>query len=160
MNKFKIEIKWGVIFILMSLTWILIERVCGLHSTHIDLHPYISMLFMVPAVAVFVLAIKDKKQNYYSGTITYKQGFVSGLIVTLIVTLFSPITQWIISNIISPDYFKNAINYSVSTGKLSLQAASEYFNFSNYVVQSLIMSAVAGVVTSAIVAYFYRTKRA
>jgi hypothetical protein len=61
-------------------------------------------------------ALLDKRKNFYNGVMTYKQGFITGLIITAIVTIFSPLTQWIISNVITPDYFKNVIQYSVETG--------------------------------------------
>lgn len=35
-GKYKIEIKWAVIFIAMSLLWMVLEKLTGLHSTYID----------------------------------------------------------------------------------------------------------------------------
>ena len=159
MKSIRIEIKWAFIFIGMSLLWMLLEKLLGLHSTHIDKHMYLTNLFAIPAILVYVLALKDKKKNYYQGQMSYKQGFISGLIITLIVTLFAPLTQWITSTIITPEYFPNVIAHSVETGyHSSLEEAEAYFNLKNYMVQSVIGSLIMGVVTAAVVAIFVRTK--
>lgn len=159
MNKIRLEIKWAFIFIGMSLLWMLLEKLAGLHSTHIDKHMYLTNLFAIPAIIVYVLALKEKKKKDYSGQITYKQSFVSGIIITVIITLFAPLTQWITSEIITPEYFPNVIAYSVKTGyHKTLEAAEAYFNLKNYMIQNVIGSMIMGTVTSAIVSFFTKTK--
>ncbi len=160
MKNRKIEIKWALMFVVMSLLWMLLEKLFGLHSTHIDKHMYLTNLFAIPAILVYVLALKEKKKSYFNDKMTYLQGFVSGLIITLIVALLSPLTQWITSTIITPEYFPNVIAYSVETGyHSSLEEAQAYFSLENYIIQSVVGAIVMGVVTSAIVAFFVRTKR-
>ncbi|MEZ4690567.1 MAG: DUF4199 domain-containing protein [Ignavibacteria bacterium] len=44
---------------------------------------------------------------------TYKEGFVTGFYITIIIAVLSPISQFIATEIISPDYFNNVIRYSV-----------------------------------------------
>lgn len=105
MSKYKIEIKWAIIFAFMLILWTLLERLTGLHSEHIDKHPIYTNLGALPAIAIYVFALVDKRKNHYQGKMTYKQGFVAGLIITLIVTVLSPLIQYISSTIISPDYF-------------------------------------------------------
>ncbi|MGB3776011.1 MAG: DUF4199 domain-containing protein [Leeuwenhoekiella sp.] len=159
MGKIKLEIKWALLFVGASLAWILLEKLAGLHSTHIDKHMYLTNLFAIPANIIYVLALKDKKKKEYHGQMTYKQGFISGLVITVIVALFSPLTQWITSTIITPEYFPNVIEYSVETGYYaSLEEAEEYFNLKNYIIQSVIGALIMGVITSAIVTIFVRTK--
>jgi hypothetical protein len=159
--KIKTEIKWALIFVGMSLLWMVLEKLVGLHGTHIDKHMYLTNLFAIPAIVVYVLALKDKKNKDYKGEMTYKQGLVSGLIITAIVALFAPLTQWITSTWITPEYFPNVIAYSVETGYYtSLEEAEAYFNLENYMFQSVVGAIVMGVLTSAIVAFFVRTKSA
>lgn len=159
MKKIKLEIKWALVFVAMSLFWMLLEKLVGLHSTHIDKHMYLTNLFAIPAIIIYILALKDIKKNDFNGQMTYKQGFISGLIITVIVTVFTPLTQWIISTIITPEYFPNVIAYSVKTGyHKSLEEAEAYFNLKNYVVQSTIGAFVMGIITTAVVAFFVRTK--
>ena len=87
---------------------------------------------------------------------TYVQGLISGLIITFIISIFSPVTQLITSYIITPHYFSNVINYNVSNGLMTQEAAEAYFNIKSYIVQGLMGATIMGAVTAAIVAIFTR----
>lgn len=76
MRNLKIEIKWAIYFTLMTLAWMLLEKLCGLHGKYIDYHLYLTNLFAIPAIWFMVLALKDKKKNFYNGRISYTQGLV------------------------------------------------------------------------------------
>lgn len=160
MEKYKIEVKWAFIFIGMSLLWMWLEKLTGLHNQYLYLQQYLTLLFMIPAIWVYVAAMKDKKRNFYHGVMTFQQGFITGLIITVIVTVFTPLTQWFISTIITPDYFPNVIAYTVKTGYYkSVEAATAVFNLKNYIIQSTIAALVMGIVTSALVALFVKSKK-
>lgn len=156
MENIKIEIKWAIIFALMTLLWMLLERSVGLHDTHIDKHSVYTNFIAIPAISVYVFALLDKRKNFYHGKMAYLQGFICGLIITLFVTVLSPLTQYITSTIITPDYFENAIAYGVSTGKITPEAAEDYFNLKNYIIQGLIGAPFMGLITTALVAIFTR----
>jgi Kef-type K+ transport system membrane component KefB len=158
MKDRKIEIKWGVLFVLVGLIWMVFEKTMGWHDVHIDKHATYTNFIAPIAIAIYVLALLDKKRNFYQGKMTYKQGFISGLVVTLVVVILSPFSQYITSTYITPDYFQNAIAYSVSSIQMDQQAAEEYFNLKNYIFQSVIGAAIMGILTSALVAIFVRSK--
>lgn len=67
MPTIKIEIRWAILFSLMGLAWMFLEKLSGLHSTYIDYHLYLTNLFAIPAIWVMVLALKEKKKVYYNG---------------------------------------------------------------------------------------------
>jgi len=71
MSNLKIEIKWAIIFSVIGLMWMVLEKLVGLHSTHIDKHMYLTNLFAIPAIIVMVLALKDKKRVFYKGLMSY-----------------------------------------------------------------------------------------
>ena len=158
MKNIRIEVKWGFLFILVGLIWMIFEKAMGWHDVHIDKHATYSMFFAPFAIALYVFALLDKKRNFYGGKMTYLQGLASGLLVTLIVVILSPLSQYVTSAYISPDYFSNVIAYSVSTGKMERAAAEEYFSLNSYMIQSVIGAAVMGVITAVIVAIFVRSK--
>lgn len=158
MNSRKIEIKWGVLFILVGLIWMVFEKTMGWHDVHIDKHATYSMFIAPIAIAIYIFALLDKKRNFYGGKMTYMEGFIAGLIITLVVVILSPLSQYITSTYITPDFFNNIIEYSVSSGKMQEQAAKEYFNLQKYMIQSVIGAAVMGLITTAIVAFFVRSK--
>lgn len=157
MRNFKIELKWGLIFIVVSLIWMGMENVAGLHTVHIDRHAYYTNLFAIPAILVYVLALRDKRNNFYNGSMTWKQGFIAGLIITVIVALFSPLTQLITHKIIAPSYFANAIEHGVAIGR-DREALEGYFNLKSYIMQSIFGALSMGIVTAAVVALFVKKK--
>jgi hypothetical protein len=159
MKKYAVEIKWAMIFILMLLAWMLLEKLTGLYSTHIDKHYIYTNFIAIPAIAVYVFALLEKRKKDYAGTLTWLQGFTCGVIITAIVTVFSPLTQLIIATVIAPEYFHNMIEYAVSAGKMDLAAAEKEFNLKNYMIQVLIGTPVMGIATTAIVAVFTRKKQ-
>jgi hypothetical protein len=159
MKNRKTEIKWAIIFSIMALLWMVLEKISGLHGKNIDYQMYLTNLFAIPAIVVMVMALKDKKHNFYGGQMTYKQGLISGIILSLIIALISPITQWITSYVISPEYFPNVIKRSVELGyfKTTSDAAAN-FNYKNYAIQGAIGALVMGILTTAIAMIFIRSK--
>lgn len=159
MKNIRIEIKWAIYFVLMTLAWMLLEKVSGLHGKNIDYQMYLTNVFAIPAIWFMVLALKDKKKNYYSNFMTYKQGLISGVILSLFIALLSPLTQWIISYVISPEYFPNVIKRSVELGYYpNTEAAEAQFNYKNYAISSTIFAFIFGVLTTAIAMIFIRSK--
>ena len=154
MKKFSIEIKWGIIFAVFTLLWMAMERALGWHDVHIDKHAIYTNLFAIPAIVLTVLTLLDKRNNYFDGKMTWKQGFLTGLGLTVVIVLLSPLSMWITNTLITPHYFDNVIAYSVEQGKLSQLDAEKYFSMGSYILQSVIGATVMGLITSAIVAIF------
>jgi len=156
----KTELKWAVIFNLAILLWMLMERLSGLHGRYLEYHYYITNVFFIPAIWLIVLALKAKKKVDYAGTMTYRQGVISGLVLTGFIAAMSPISQWITSYVISPDYFTNVIPLSVELGYFdSIPTAEAHFNFKNYVLGGLISWIVLGLVTTSIAMIFIRSPK-
>lgn len=159
MKNIKIEIKWAIYFALMTLAWMLLEKLSGLHGKYIDYHLYLTNLFAIPAIWFMVLALNDKKKNFYHGNMSYRQGLVAGIIVSAFIALLSPLTQWITTYVITPEYFPNVIERSVELGYYKTTAEAEAaFNYKTYAINSTIFAFVFGVVTTAIAMIFIRTK--
>lgn len=158
MKNYSVEIKWAVLFIVMTLVWMLIEKLAGLHGKNIEYHPVYTNFIALPAILIYLFAMFDKRRNFYSGQMSWKQGFRCGLVITVIVTVFSPLTQVIVSELITPEFFSNAIKYAVSSGNLKQEEAEQYFSLGNYIKQGLIGAPVMGLLTSAITAFFARSK--
>ena len=135
------------------------EKLVGLHDEHIEQHMYYTNLIALPAIFIYYLALKEKKQKDYQGKMSYKQGFINGLLISLIVAFLSPLSQYITTTYITPQYFSTIIEYSVESGQMDSRAAAEaYFNLKNYILQSVIGALLMGLITSALVALLVRTK--
>jgi hypothetical protein len=131
----------------------------GLHSTYIDYHLYLTNLFAIPAIIVMVLALKDKKKTFYAGQMTYQQGWISGTVLSVFIALISPLSQWITSYIITPEFFSNVIKRSLELGYYkTTAAAAANFNYKNYAIQGVIGALIMGMLTSTIAMIFIRTK--
>jgi hypothetical protein len=159
LERFKIEVRWAFIFILMTLTWMFFERIAGLHSSNIKYHPVFTNLILLPVISIFVLALKDKKKNFYKGKMNFKQAFMTGAAITLIVALLNPVTQYFISTVITPHFFENAIKYAVENNKMDKVKAEEYFNLKTYIIQGTIGAFVMGLIISAVVSIFFTSKK-
>lgn len=152
MKNINIEIKWGIIFTIVGLLWMVMEKALGWHSEHIDKHPIYTMGWGVVAVLLVMMALQEKRNKDYGGKMTWKEGFVAGLIMSLIIAVLTIPSQLITHQLISPEYFPNAINYAVESGKMEQATAEKFFNLKSYLIQSAIGALGMGVVTSAIVA--------
>ncbi|CAN5621014.1 hypothetical protein BH11BAC2_BH11BAC2_23540 [soil metagenome] len=153
----KTEIKWGIIFSLVSLVWVTMEFYLGYHTTKIEQHPTFTMFFILPAILMMTAGIREKKSEL-GGVISYKEAFLSGIIISIVVAILSPLVQVIFSNFINPNFYQTFIDYAVSHGKATKSEAEAYFNLKSYTIQSVIGAIVMGMITSAIAALFIRTK--
>lgn len=158
MNKFSIEIKWGILFSIVSVVWMILEFTFGLHDKYISKHAIYSNLFAFIAIGIFYLALKNKKQQFYNGKMTWQQGFVSGILITVMIALLSPLTQYICYTYISPNFFKNYINFVIENKSMNTESAELYFNLKNFILSGISMSLSMGVITSAVVSLFLKTK--
>ena len=89
---------------------------------------------------------------------SWKQGMITAIIISFIIVFLSPITQFIIHEIISPDFLKNTINYTVSQKKLTLTQAKEYTTLTSSIWKNISDGLSFGVVIGAIVAYLIQSK--
>ena len=156
MNKYQIEIKWAVIFSLATLAWMFLEKTLGWHDELIGKHALYTNLFGLVAITLYVLALTDKRKTVYNGKMSWKEGFISGIILSIVIAVLSPITQYITNTTITPEYFPNVIKYIVDSGKMSQETAESYFNLKSYVLQGVFGALSMGIVTAAIVAFFLK----
>lgn len=159
MNRFRTEIKWAVILSVLNLLWLWLEKLSGLHSTRIALHPLYTNLVILPTIAVYVLAIKEKRDTSFNGKMDLMQGFVSGMTMSIFTALLVPVTQSIGSLLISPEFFPKIIDYVVETGRMSSEAAADFFNLKSYIIQGAIGTPVLGFLISGGAAFFLRTDK-
>ena len=159
MKGLTLEIKWGFIFTAVSLAWALLEKLLGFHDSRIESHALFTNVFFIPAVAVYWFALREKKQRL-GGSITFRQAFMSGLIISIIVALLTPLQQVIVHRVISPEYFNTVKGYAVSHGQMTAAEADAYFNLKNYIVQSAIFAPIAGIITTLVIAFILSRKKA
>lgn len=158
MKNYSIEFKWAAISTVLAIAWMYLEKTLGYHDEKIGTQILFTNLFSLVLIAVFIIALKEKKKNFFNSIITWKQAFISGIILTLMITIFFPLVQYITYTQISPDFFTKLIAVISAKGSMSIETASTYFSFDNYLKQGAFNNLSLGVVTAAAVAYFIQTK--
>lgn len=156
MTKFKIELKWAIIFTFLFLAWMSFEKMMGWHAEHIEKEAVYTNLFGILAVLIYVIAMYEKRQKYYNGVMNWQQGFLSGSILSIIIAAFTPFSQYMVHTFISPDYFQHLIDYNVSQELMKANIAEKYFSLSTFMYQAAFFALSAGIVTAAIVALFLK----
>ena len=157
MKKFAIEIKWGIRYAFLWILWLFIEKSSGYYEAKISDHALYSMLFGFIMLFVYYVAIKEKKKVFFKDEMNWKQGCVTGIFLTIVMAVLTPVCQIIFHKSIAPEFFPNMIEYSVSKGN-SREMAENYFNLTSYILQSIFATLSMGVVISAIMALFLQTK--
>src|SRR5690606_18524925 len=114
MSKYRIEIKWAIIFSVAMLLWMLGEKVMGLHDERIAEHAFYTGFFSIVAIGIYLLALYDKRKNFNNDYMNWQEGFKAGAILTLGIVILSPFVQLIVSQLISPDYFSNISEYAIA----------------------------------------------
>lgn len=159
MSKYRIEIKWAIIYTIVMLLWTLGERLAGLHDKYIASQENYSLLVFVPIILIYLFENLDKRNNYYKGNMTYLQGFFTGIWLTACILLLTPIIQLASTYVISPHLFENLITYSVQSGKLPQQDAEKYFTYGNFVFINIVFEMITGVAISAFITIWTRNNK-
>jgi hypothetical protein len=157
MKKFAIEIKWGIRYTFLWIFWLYIEKSSGYYDVKINDQALYSLLFTFVILFVYYVAIKEKKKDFFKDDMSWKQGCVTGIFLTIVMAILTPFCQIIFHKAIAPEFFPNMIEYSISKGN-SRETAENYFNLLSYITQSVFSTLSLGVVISAVVALFLQTK--
>lgn len=152
----KIELKWAIVFTILTLAWMLLEKTLGFHDEKIADNYWLTILFVPIGVFMFVLAMRETRRRVHNRKMTWLQGFLSGFVLAVFIAVLSPLSQYITHNFITPEYFENVKDYSVTNNLMNIGEANDYFNMNNYLWQSFFGALIGGTVTSAIVAIFMR----
>lgn len=158
MKNYSIELKWAIRFTLLTLAWAIGEKAIGLHDVHIANYGMCSLLFVIPAFLFFYLALSEKKKQFFANEITWKQGFVTGIVLSFLIALLNPFAQYVIYSSITPHFFENIIEYKTKNTTMTLKTAQEIFNLKSYLIQTSFSGLSYGVITGAIVSLFIRNK--
>ena len=158
MKKFAIEIRWGIQFSSITLVWMIFEKSMGWHDALISNQTKYTNLFALVAIGLYFIALAEKKKNYYKGSMDWKQGFISGMLLSTVIAILSPMVQSITYTYITPNYFEKIIEYRVAHQFQTQSQAEMYFNLKSFTIQAIFGSFSFGVLTSAIVALLLKTK--
>lgn len=158
MKKFSIEFKWAAIATLAALIWMFLEKYLGYHDEKITYQIGFSLLFSIPLIAIYYLALKEKKKEFYNNIVSWRQIFFTGLVLCIMISFFFPIVQYITYMQVSPNFVNHLIDEIVAHNRMSLEDAQANISFDIFLRQGVSSNLSTGVVVSAILAYFLQTK--
>lgn len=158
MKNFQIEYKWAFIQTLFGIAWITLEKFSGLHDEHVAVHALYTNLSLLPLVVIYGLAIREKKRDFFKNQMDWKQGFLSGSVMAVIAALMSAPAIFFSLTVISPDFFANQIKFQTEVRGMSTEVATSYFNMNSYLITAAVGGISLGIVISAILAYFLKSK--
>jgi hypothetical protein len=157
MEKFKIEFKWASIFTGINLIWVYVEKYLGLHDDYIDYHSIAGLVILIPYAFCIFMSLKQKKEEYYKGQITWQKAFASGALISLLVAGLSPGPVYVMSEYVSPDFFENAISKSLERGATP-EMANQFFSLNAYISQGIMFYLAFGIMISAVVGLVLKQK--
>ncbi|RZJ70474.1 DUF4199 domain-containing protein [Flavobacterium sp.] len=159
MKKFAIEIKWGFLLSLALSASAIVEKELGLYEKPGFSFYVLSPLCFAPIGLLFYfLFYREKEKAYFQGKMTWQQGFLAGTMMTAVVAVFVPIQKNIIHGVIAPELLPNTMLQKMATGKITLKEAQETTNLKNEIYSGIQLVLSSGVVASAALSLFFRTK--
>lgn len=155
--------KYGSIAAASGFLWTCFEFAVGLHDKYVELHPYLTNLFLPIAIAITIFSLNEIKR--LNGSLNVMLALKLGLVVGLVNLPLSLLSFYVFSEYVNPDMFPNFIQHSIAyhikTGKTLEEAtklANDYFNKDFYFIQIGIGGVVGPTITSVIAGFFKRTK--
>lgn len=157
MNKFKIEFRWAIYYTFLSILWFQLEKSLGYHNQNIDNQPYITNLFYVIIFFIYILQLLDKKKNYFNRIMTWQQGLISGVVLSVFAMILSPFAIYFKLKYVNPAFFQQMIKASTSRG-IKLENAEAVFNLKAYITLGIVDCLSFGIIFAALASAIIKSK--
>ncbi|MGB4773409.1 MAG: DUF4199 domain-containing protein [Chitinophagaceae bacterium] len=154
----KAELKSALGISIAGFIWVVLEYVFGLHSTRINLHSSLTWLAIVPIIFFYIIHFRDLNRNS-AQKMTFKKGFLSGMMVTLFSIPLSQIGFLLYYYLINPNFFTAFRKYTVENNFMSPTEADQYFTLRNYLIQISAGSIFMGIVLTLILTLIFSSKK-
>jgi len=158
MKKFEIELKWASAFTAISIAWVYFEKYLGYHGTNVSSQPIFSFWLMVPQALIYIVAIRQKRERYYGGEITWQKAFISGVVLSAIIAGLSPAAVYLMTEFISPEFMSNIVEVRAEQG-VPREGLEQIYNLNTMLRDAIFNNLATGVFFSAIIALFLKNKK-
>lgn len=157
MNKFKIEFRWAIYYTFLTILWFQIEKSFGLHNQNIENQPYITNLFYIVVFIIYIFALSDKKKNYFNGIMTWQQGLISGVVLSILAMILAPFAIYFKLKYVNSEFFQQMIKASTARG-IKLENAEAVFNMKAYITLGVVDCLSFGIIFAALASALIKTK--
>lgn len=160
MKAYLIEIRYAFFISAVTFIWLMLEYLLGFQDEYVSYHSLVSKLALVIPIAFTFAALRQKREEYYDGVISFRQAFQSGALIAIICALLMIPIQYVFHYMINPRFFDVMIEESIKDGikngknlTEARQQAEAYYNITAYVIQSVIGTLVIGFLLAAILGW-------
>jgi len=109
MKKFEIELKWASVFTAISIAWVYLEKYLGYHDAKVSSQAIFSFWLLIPQALIYVVAIREKREKYYKGEITWQKAFISGVVLSAVIAGLSPAAIYLMLEVVSPEFLSSIV---------------------------------------------------
>jgi hypothetical protein len=149
----KLELKWVIIIFAVHIFWHILTRALGLYGDRSSYEELSLFVFAFVYALLMLLALLDLRSRN-KGYLNRRHGFSSGLFISFILVVLSPLMVAILAFGIQPDFFNIMISNSIANGEyLSYEAAASEYSYWNYVQLYMATYLLVGSLSGALWAY-------
>jgi hypothetical protein len=134
------------------------EKYLGYHDTNVSSQPIFSFWLMVPQALIYIVAIRQKRERYYGGEITWQKAFISGVVLSAIIAGLSPAAVYLMTEFISPEFMSNIVEVRAEQG-VPREGLEQIYNLNTMLRDAIFNNLATGVFFSAIIALFLKNKK-
>ena len=158
MKKLQIELKWAILFSVALLCWILFEKTMGWYQDEISDFWWLTLFFEPFALLIYLLALREKRRVVYNRKITWAQAILSGVFISFIVAILSPVTEYIAYNFFTQENFNAVSESSVTNELMAKSKLNDVFKINNYRWESAFGLFGFGILNTIVAGFFVRKK--
>lgn len=158
MNKFKIEFKWAIYYTFLGIMWFQLEKHLGYHDENIANHHFLTNFIYIFIFGIYILFLIDKKKNYFNGIMTWQQGLISGLVLSVLAMILAPFSIYFKLKYVNPNFFEQMIQASTARG-IKLENAEAVFNMKAYITLGVVDCLSFGIIFAALASAIVKTKK-
>lgn len=158
MSKFKIEFKWAIYYTFLGIMWFQLEKYFGYHDKNIASQPIFTNFVYIFIFGIYLLFLLDKKKNYYNGMMTWQQGLISGVVLSVLAMILAPFAIYFKLKYINPNFFEQMIQASIARG-IKLENAEAVFNLKAYITFGVVDCLSFGIIFAALASAIVKTKK-
>jgi len=158
MNKFKIEFKWAIYYTFLGIIWFKLENYLGFHGEGVANQAVFSNLIYLFIFGIYILFLMDKKKNYYNGIMTWQQGLISGVVLSVLAMILAPFAIYFKLKYVNPNFFEQMIQASTKRG-INLENAEALYNMKAYITLGVVDCLSFGIIFAALASSIVKSKK-
>lgn len=158
--NWRIALKWGLVYALLTLIWLSLESMAGLHDSRVKYRVILTNLKYIPMLLIYYAALREARNLKPDEAYPYSQAFIDGLRLTAMATLLSVPAQYLSMEYLVPDFLQKMEAAMIEGGWMTAVEAKGFFKFRSYFIQSVLAIPATGLMITAITALFVQRNAA